>query len=156
MSDGAAAIIAAVAALAGVFLGNIFASKTSRRQRYNETVAQRRVEWIRMMSEHVGTMIAEVEAARIVRDMKNGIGKHKLLVECVEKYYKSKNLLLSQVNMSENEIQQFSILVSGLDGQLEKYDPVQFAALREQLLEVVRRIEKIEWVKTKNEAIGKE
>ncbi|MDR0856756.1 MAG: hypothetical protein LBM78_05045 [Clostridiales bacterium] len=151
MSEVVAGIIGACAALIVGFLSNIFSGITGRKARYGEIIAKRRVEWIRMMSEHIGIILAEIEAAKRIEKVQTDTDRQTLRVKCAEKYYQSKNLILSQINMTEIEHQRLSILLNEMDAQLEKYDLQKFTALREQLLEVVRLIEKIEWDRTKYE-----
>jgi hypothetical protein len=141
--------------LAGAVIGALFPWMAGRKQRYSEAVVQNRVDWLRIFSEHIAAMLAEVEAARFVGCMTNG-ERAKGYVSCVRKYHKSKNYLLSKINMPEPKHKLISIYLNQMDGQLERYDKEEFHALRERLLEVTRQMEKAEWEKAKKEAKGKE
>ncbi|MDR1094304.1 MAG: hypothetical protein LBL66_09185 [Clostridiales bacterium] len=142
-------VISATSVLAGAVIGALFPWLSGRKRQYSEAVVQNRVDWLRIFSEHIAKVLAEVEAVRFVSDR----AEHMI---CVRKYYRSKNYILSKINMPEPKHKLISIYLNQMDEQFERYDKEKFHALREQLLEVTRQMEKAEWEKAKKEAGGKE
>jgi len=163
-------IITAIFGLLGVVIGVIFTGIGGRKKRFNETVSQRRVEWIRQMSEYTGTLLAAATLLFKYKDTKD-------YTDCPEKnserlfcYFKSKYHIMAQLNASEAEHQQLILLLDRLDclaapnknnvttniaGKKKSNDEKnEFDIIKNGILATIRLIEKIEWDKTKNEAIG--
>ena len=133
--------------LIGVIIGCIATTCIGTRSTWNQTVSQRRVEWLRQMSEDIGVILSVIRMVKNVKDTKE---KNIL----VEKYFYAKYHLLAQLNVKEKEPGELEVKLHELDDLVVGNKQCDFDNICNAIVALVRKIEKTELVKVKQEAKG--
>ena len=155
-------IIAAIISLIGVVLSlivsilfNIFQTKYNYNQLFAQTVSENRMDWINVWRENVSKFLSCAEVLVSIYDNCDGENidtfKESKIIEYKKEFYESRTMITSRLNLEEN----LHILMLSAINQIDYKDSQNFAAKRDLVLEIARKILKPEWERVKDEARGK-
>ena len=140
-------IVSAVIAVAGVifsailsFLVSYLHGKFSYRQLFVDNVTKNRIEWINIWRENIAIFLANAETLKTYSKLPN---KENVFNEML----KAKGMITTRLNLDEPLHNAMWIAINSFD-----YTSNNFIFQREGILELERKILKLEWEKSKKES----
>ena len=151
MEEWVAALLGAIGGALLSFLASWLTLKFNYHQLFAETVSKNRMEWINVWRENISKFLACAEILQkcsLTTECDNC-----KIVEYKKEFYESRAMITSRLNMDE----ELHVLMFAAINQIDFKTPdLEFAAMREYILELARKILKPEWERVKKEAKGKE
>ena len=154
-------VAAALIALGGVALSalitivfNAMQTRFHYKQLFAQTVSSNRMDWINVWRESISKFLACAEL--LILHSPKCQGKERCepckLIMYKKEFYESRGMITSRLNMNEELHVLMFAAVNRIDIEAPDED---FVAKREYILELERKILKIEWERVKSEARGK-
>ena len=151
MEEWVAALLGAIGGALLSFLASWLTLKFNYHQLFAETVSKNRMEWINVWRENISKFLACAEILQKC-SLSTECDNCKI-VEYKKEFYESRAMITSRLNMDE----ELHVLMFAAINQIDFKTPdSEFAAKREYILELARKILKPEWERVKKEAKGKE
>ena len=147
-------VVCALIAVSGVIISvivsvviGVITNRFNYNQLYAQTVSANRIDWINVWRENISIFLACAETL-----MNNCHNKNENLLKIKKEMYEARGMVVSRLNLNEEDHRRMLGLMNSFSVECSVYD---FVKQREEILELARKILKLEWERVKKEARGK-